>query len=689
MGFWHWLLSKSFLPHEYCYRLNPSLIQLHYWSDLLIGVAYVAISLTLVYLVWQGRRDIPFHSMFLAFGAFIIACGGTHFMEVWTLTTPVYWLSGIVKSLTAAASVATALALPPLVPKTLGLVRSARISDDRQRELEAANAALETEILERGRAEEQVRRMAADLENRVQERTRELARANEELIEKASIVQHSQDAIFSWTLDGAVASWNPAAESMYGYTGGEIIGRKAALLVPAGQQSEFSKLLKRLQDGAEIQPFETTRVRKDGASLAVHVSVSALRDEAGRVRGASVITRDITEARRAEQQLQQVQKMESLGVIAGGVAHDFNNLLVGIMGNASMALETLAETDPNRELLAQVVRASESAAHLTQQLLAYAGKGRFVSQRVGLSELARDTVTLVQASIPDNVDVRMDLAGELPAVEADPAQLQQVIMNLLINGAESIVEGHGTVRVTTGQRTIEPHSAWQDFTVDGLSAGRYVTLEVRDSGCGMDEATRARIFDPFFTTKFTGRGLGLSAVLGIVRSHKGGLRVVSAPGRGSTFEVLLPAAEGTPKAQATVAPADEDLLGTGLVLVVDDEEVVRSTARNALVRYGYHVLTACDGQEGVEIFRQHASEIDVVLLDMTMPVMGGAEAYHHIREERPDARVIVSSGFDQVEAARRFASEGIVAFIQKPYTARTLARVVKQVAGHGRRGELE
>jgi len=310
-------------------------------------------------------------------------------------------------------------------------------------------------------------------------------------------------------------------------------------------------------------------------------------------------------------------------------------------------------------------------------LLAYAGKGRFLSEKLDLSDTVRKMGGLLQTSIARSVKLELDLADNLPVVEGDPSQLQQVAMNLIINAAEAIGERNGEVRVTTRLRAVEQEEVRRHFAADGIRPGAYVSLEVRDNGCGMDDATLARIFDPFFTTKFTGRGLGLSAVLGIVRSHRGGLRVTSEPGKGSTFQVLLPAVAGQPSI-ALPEDAVEDLMSSGTVLVVDDEDVVRSTARSALARFGYTVLTACDGYEGVEVFRRHRDGIQLVLLDMTMPVMSGAEAFRQIRALRPDACVIVSSGFDQQEASRRFTSEGIAGFIQKPYTARALAKVVKQ-----------
>jgi two-component system cell cycle sensor histidine kinase/response regulator CckA len=676
MRFIHWLSSAgNFMPHEYCYRQNPAMIGLHFWADLLIGISYVAISLTLIYMVRRARRDIPFDWIFLAFGTFIIACGGTHFMEVWTLWTPAYWLSGGVKSVTALASMLTAIVLPPLVPKTLALVQSAKLSDKRKKDLEASNAALESEIAERRRAEAEVRDLANTLEARVRERTAELARMATELAEKAAIVEHSHDAIFSHTVEGSITSWNPAAERVYGYTASEMIGRSISILMPKDRKSEPSELMDKIKTGQTVEPFETQRVRRDRSIIDVFVSCSPLMDENGVLRGASIIARDISERKRNEEQLRHAQKLESLGLIAGGVAHDFNNLLVGILGNASLILEDLPRGHDHYAALEAVVSASEKAAHLTQQLLAYAGKGRFVSERINLPLLVREITGLLHTSIRKSVQIRLEL-DDAPDVEGDPGQIQQVIMNLVINGAEAIGENPGTVRISTSLVEIETKDGRGDVAGESVAPGNYVALTVRDTGSGMDEAVRARIFDPFFTTKFTGRGLGLSAVLGIVRSHKGAIRVHSEPGKGSTFTILLPAVVGA-AAPASPRSVSEDLQGHGVVLIVDDEELVRGTASAALKRYGYTVLTAQDGAEGVDLFRRRAAEIDVVLLDMTMPVMPGEEALGRIQALRPDARVIVTSGYDEVEAVRRFTADGIAAFIQKPYTAVALARIVK------------
>jgi CheY-like chemotaxis protein len=347
------------------------------------------------------------------------------------------------------------------------------------------------------------------------------------------------------------------------------------------------------------------------------------------------------------------------------------------MGNASLVLESLPSSSPNYAPLSHVVQASERAAHLTQQMLAYAGKGRFVTEKIDLSSLVEEISSLIQTSIPKSVQLRLELGPGLPAIDADPGQIQQLVMNLVINGAEAIGEGqNGTVFVATGIQEIDEAYLRQNFAAE-LHLGTYVSLEVQDTGCGMTEETKRRIFDPFFTTKFTGRGLGLAAALGIVRGHRGTIRIYSVPGKGSTFKVLLPATAGVAQSARGVEIQSE-LRGSGIILVVDDEEVVRNTAKTALERYGYSVLLAEDGQTGVDMFRENG-EIVLVLLDMTMPLMNGQEAFRQIQRIRATAKVIISSGYNEVEAIRRFTTKGIGGFIQKPYTASKLASTVKRV----------
>jgi CheY-like chemotaxis protein len=360
------------------------------------------------------------------------------------------------------------------------------------------------------------------------------------------------------------------------------------------------------------------------------------------------------------------------------VAHDFNNLLTGMLGNASLALENLPPNHPNTMLLEEVMKAAERAADLTRQLLAYAGKGRFVMRTVNLSTLVKEISGLVQTSIPKQVQLRMQLADELPGIDGDPGQLQQIVMNLVINGAEAIEAQSGTVLVRTFPQTVDQQYIDTMSTAgELLRPGQYVSLEIHDTGTGMTEETLAKIFDPFFTTKFAGRGLGLSAVLGIVRAHKGALKVYSVHGQGTTFKVLFPASGNLVAVQPVVFSGS--LRGAGTVLVVDDEEIVRQTARHTLERYGYNTVTAEDGSRAIDLYKTQPDGIVLVLLDLTMPGVSGEEALRQLQSINSKVRVLLSSGYNEVEAVQRFAGKGLAGFIQKPYTAAALAEKVKQV----------
>jgi PAS domain S-box-containing protein len=410
-----------------------------------------------------------------------------------------------------------------------------------------------------------------------------------------------------------------------------------------------------------------------------------LRDEGtGAVTGLLGVSIDVTERDRAEKeraslhaQLLQVQKLESLGLLAGGIAHDFNNILTAILGGAATARLALPIESPAHADLDIVIAAAQRAADLTRQMLAYAGKGRFEIRPIDVSRLVREIANLLETTIPKKVQMRLELTDGLPAIEADVAQVQQVLMNLVINGAEAIGDQRGTVLVTTGVQHVDEQYA-QNLFASEIRSGRYVFIEVHDTGSGMDDDTRARIFDPFFTTKFTGRGLGLAAVLGIVRGHQGAIKVYSTPGRGSTFKVFFPASSREPLEIARAAPS---FRGEGLALLVDDDAGVRGAARRMFELLGFRVLEAANGRQGAEIFERHAREIRVVLLDMTMPEMGGEETFRELRRIREDVAVILTSGYNEIEATRRFVTKGLAGFLQKPFTPDELALKVAAALG--------
>ena len=388
------------------------------------------------------------------------------------------------------------------------------------------------------------------------------------------------------------------------------------------------------------------------------------------------IALDVTEHRRLEEarlgeRLERAQRLEQLGMLAGGIAHDFNNLLASILGNASLALLKLAEEHPARRILDRVITSADHAADLTRQLLAYSGRGRFVVERVDLSRMVEDIAGLLRVSISKRAALKLLLDPELPGVEADIAQMRQLLLNLITNASDAIGDHDGALTVSTS--TVDADRAWLSSTYldDDLPAGRYVCLEVSDTGGGMDATTQARMFDPFFTTKPKGHGLGLAATLGIVRGHRGAIRVYSEPGRGTTIKVLFPVSEeqGVVEAAPRPAPGNTRL---GVVMVVDDDEAIRIFATEALRDAGFYVVSAVDGADAVEQFRHLGPRIDAVLLDMTMPRMNGEEAFRELRRMRPEVPVMLSSGYNEQDATSRFAGKGLAGFLQKPYRATDL-----------------
>jgi two-component system cell cycle sensor histidine kinase/response regulator CckA len=399
--------------------------------------------------------------------------------------------------------------------------------------------------------------------------------------------------------------------------------------------------------------------------------------------------RDVTARNRAEEerrqleaQMQQGQKLESLGVLAGGIAHDFNNLLTAILGHANLALLEMAPESPGCDSLREIENASRRAAELCRQMLAYAGRGRLIVESVNLSRLVQELVHMLHVSISKKALLSCDLAEDLPAIEADPAQVRQIVMNLVINASEAIGDNDGAIGITTSALECGGEDLRSSLHTETPPPGRYVLLEVADTGCGMDADTQARVFDPFFTTKFAGRGLGLAAVLGIVRKHRGAIKVSSERGKGTTFRILFPAgakSAARPEAKAT-SPAWR---GTGTILLVDDEEPVRNVATLMLEHCGFRVLIASDGREAIDLFRQHQAEIAGVLLDLTMPHMDGEQTFRELRRLQPDVRVILASGYSDSEVMQRFANEALAGALEKPYQLQALCAKLREVLAPG------
>ncbi len=443
-----------------------------------------------------------------------------------------------------------------------------------------------------------------------------------------------------------------------------------------------------LAGGADRVRFEYRIRRPDGEIRHIEDSGNAVRDPDGAVVRIVGIAKDVTARRQAEearrelqQRMQFAHKMESLGVLAGGVAHDFNNLLMGILGNADLAMQRLPADSPAREGLEDIGKAARRAADLARQMLAYAGRGHVTPSRVDLRRLVEEFGHLLESMVPTKGALRFDLGEQVPAIEADATQIRQVVMNLVTNASDALGEGGGVIRVSVGARALSARELARLAPGEERSEGVYGFVQVTDTGSGMDAETRSRMFDPFYSTKFTGRGLGMAVVHGIVHTHRGVIEVDSAPGEGTSVRVLFPAVEGeaeaTPEGHAPVDPAPGRRHGT--ILLVDDEPTVLEVVSRMLHSCGYDVLTAADGREAERLYREHGEGIAGVILDWTMPEPDGRATLRALRAIDPAARVLVSSGFGESEATERFDEDRPDGFLQKPYTVSVMCDALRRV----------
>jgi PAS domain S-box-containing protein len=473
---------------------------------------------------------------------------------------------------------------------------------------------------------------------------------------------------WEWNIRTGEVRWSESLERIHGQELGVFGGTFDGFLGgvhPEDRRRVLEAIQKAVETG-ESYDVEYRSLRTDGSTMWLEGRGRVSRNEVGEPAWMSGICMDTTERHRLEDQLRQIQRIESLGVLAGGIAHDFNNLLTGILGNASLAEAKLRPDHPARPLLRHVLEASERAAELTKQLLAYAGKGHVSRSRLELSELVRKLVPLVRGSIPEGVQFALDLTPT--PVSGDAGQLHQLVMNLIINAAEAIGDV-GTIMVTARIEEIGSGVACR------TAPARYACLRVSDTGCGMDESTLGRIFEPFFTTKRSGLGLGLAAALRIVHAHDGSIEVESTLRKGTIFTVWLPASEGVSE------PIQEPVISTGLsgsgaILVVDDENLVLQTAQASLEAYGYSALLAADGRSALDVMVVAGDRIRAAVLDVTIPGMTSEEILKHLRALQPTLPIIIASGFAESEIIRRLEDMGIDGFLQKPYTAQQLAKSI-------------
>lgn len=419
--------------------------------------------------------------------------------------------------------------------------------------------------------------------------------------------------------------------------------------------------------------FEYRFRHKDGHYIWLKDIVSLLTRD-GELRKLYGSMHDVTNIKKAheekknlEVQILQTQKLESLGLLAGGIAHDFNNILQSSFGYADLAMLKLSAMSPARPYIDEIKKSAQLAAELCQQMLAYSGKGRFSVETVSINELIEEMTHLIDVSISKKALLRYEFGENLPLVKADPSQIRQVIMNLVINASEAIGEQSGVISITTGAMHCDLSYLNSTFLIQDLPEGPYVYFEIADTGCGMDSEALSKIFDPFYTTKFSGRGLGLAAVLGIARGHKGALKVYSEPKRGTTFKVLFPAADKAALPKPKIHQSQEAWCGSGTILLVDDDETICTVGEIILSELGFDVLSAPDGREAVELYRKHKDDLICVILDLTMPRMDGEEAFREMRLISSDIPVILSSGYNEQEIINRFVGKKLAGFLKKPY----------------------
>ncbi|MCD4846946.1 MAG: PAS domain S-box protein [Candidatus Aegiribacteria sp.] len=489
------------------------------------------------------------------------------------------------------------------------------------------------------------------------------------------LVLSTSDWVWEVDTQGRYTYCSEQVANVLDYTAEEIIGKTPFDLMPPEEGARIRGIFNNIVENlAPIVELENWNIRKDGRKICLLTNGVPMFDETGCLIGYRGLDRDITnrkeaeaEKQKLEKQILQTQKLESLGVLAGGIAHDFNNLLVGILGNADLALDSLSPVSPACPNIHEIETAAKRAAELSRQMLAYSGKGQLIVDVISLNDVVKEMAHLLEVSILKNVVLKFNLSDDLPAVEVDVTQIRQVIMNLITNASEAIGEKSGVISITTG--ILECDSNYFDGTYlkEDMKEGIYVYLEIADTGCGLNIETQSKIFDPFFTTKFTGRGLGLASVLGIVRGHGGSLKLYSEEGHGSTFKILLPAVERRRISLEKETPVDMSWKSSGTILLVDDEETVRTVGETMLQRLGFTVLTATDGRDAIDIYRKNSDEIRCVILDLTMPHMSGEEAFIELRRIRNDIKILLSSGYNEQDVIQRFSGMDIDGFIQKPY----------------------
>jgi PAS domain S-box-containing protein len=655
-----WLFSifmeQGLPPHGFCLLWDPALIMLHAISDATIGVSYYLIPVALAYFVWQ-RRDVVFGWIFWMFAAFILACGTTHFMEIWVLWHPDYAIQGMIKAVTAAISLATACLLWPLVPRALALPTTAQF----QRVAEL----LSLESAEREKTLGQLRQSETDF--------------------RLLVDGITDSAIYMLDPTGRVTTWNSGAERLKGYSAAEILGAHFSRFYTREDQ-DAGLPGRALETAANTGRYESENwhVRKDGTRFWAYVIIQPLYDPSGQLVGFGKVTRDFTSRKQAEEALEQTradlaqaQKMEAIGQLTGGVAHDFNNLLTAVLGSLELLRLDGQQPGPDTERLLGVIQhAAERGATLTSRLLAFSRRQALVPAVTDLNRLVRDMSELLRQTLGENITVEAVLAGGLWMTLVDRNQMENSILNLAVNARDAMPAG-GKLTIETGNTYLDDDYA---AAHDEVTPGQYVLVAVSDTGEGMGEEQLRQAFEPFYTTKGEGRGtgLGLSQVYGFVKQSRGHVKLYSERGHGTTVKIYLPRRVASDGAAAmTSAPAPAVIPhGMETVLVVEDDADVRRFSADAIAHLGYFVLQAADGRSALEIIESEPG-IALLFTDIGLPGMNGRQLADEAQRRAPGLRVVFTTGYARNAIVHHGVLDAGIHLLPKPFTIEGLARILR------------
>jgi PAS domain S-box-containing protein len=650
--------SSMFSPHGICLLWEPELIWLHVVSDAVIALAYFSIPFALAIFV-SKRRDLKFGWIYWSFGIFIMACGLTHILAIYTLWVPVYGIEGIVKAATAMASIFTAGMLWPLLPKLLAIPSPF--------ELRQVQAALEEEEI-KGR----------DSEHMLQQFRQAQQVSRESMARLTAVVETAVDGFILIDARGRILLFNPACERLFGYRADEVFHENVKMLMPPAYSLQHDDYIRNFLQTGERKIIgigrEVTGLRKDGSTFPMDLSVGEAKQD-----GESIfvgIIHDLTARKHTEEQLRQAQKMEAVGQLSGGIAHDFNNLLTVIVGNAEHLGEELKSRQDLRQIANDICQAAERGAELAQRLLAFSRRQLLQPIAIDCHDLLGSMQKLLMRTLRENIEIRIAFDAAAVLAFADRAQLESAVLNLALNAQDAMPEG-GHLTLGAGVASLDDH--YQSLHPE-IEPGEYAVIAVTDGGEGMTAEVAAHAFEPFYTTKEVGKGsgLGLSMVFGFVKQSNGHVSIYSEPGLGTTVRIYLPYV-GT-KVQRPAATANEESMPEGheTILVVEDDPFVRSSVIMRVKSLGYKVVSAVNGNDALSKLRADP-KIDLLFTDIVMPGgMSGWELADLARQIRPGLPVLYSSGYPQealVDLGRASAQSII---LTKPYRKVELARRLRE-----------